>query len=150
MWRLAYPSRPVDSRFCACVQHAVYSNSIGDYCSRFKPRASPIALPIFWLTSRRNSLVGRLKAIIKRLRHLNSVAERPIYIGHKENRIYHRQDCKYAMRMKRGRRFLYTQKQALAERFRPCNSCRPDRNPYSLDEKRPGFWETFRKTSSWE
>jgi methylphosphotriester-DNA--protein-cysteine methyltransferase len=89
-------------------------------------------------------MFGRLKAVRTRMWQLNAAAERPIYIGHKENRVYHRHDCKYGMKMRRGRRFLYTQKRAWAEGFRPCSVCQPDRHPYKEGERRPGFWDSLR------
>jgi methylphosphotriester-DNA--protein-cysteine methyltransferase len=91
----------------------------------------------------------RLKAIFKRLRQQNAAAERPMYIGHKWRRVYHRQHCKWAMRIWRSsRRFLFTREQAMAEGFRPCKSCQPDRNPYKPGDERPGFQETFAKVTS--
>lgn len=109
--------------------------------------------PIGWgheldmqLTSWRNGMFGRLKAVIKRIRQLNAATERPKYIGHKANRIYHRHDCKYGMKMRRGRRFLYSQSQARAEDFRPCNFCQPHRHPYKPGEKPPSFWDSLRSS----
>jgi len=62
------------------------------------------------------------------------------YLGHRGNMIYHRDDCEYGRMMRRGRRLLRSQNQAVNEGFRPCKICQPDRNPYSQGEWVPDVW----------
>ena len=88
-------------------------------------------------------MFGRLKTIVKRMRQLNAASERLMYFGQRASRIYHRQDCKYGMKIRHSKRLLHTQEQAWAEGFRPCNYCQPDRYPHLPGEKAPGFRETF-------
>ena len=86
-------------------------------------------------------MLNRLKTVLKKI--FTPSPRTPFYLGHVENRIYHREDCRFGMTIRR-RRFLFTQLQAVEEGYKPCKECQPDRYPYTKGEWVPNVWEMHR------
>lgn len=81
------------------------------------------------------------KAVVRK--PFRPIPPRVYYLGHKASNIYHRDDCEYGSKMRRGFRLLKTQAQAVEEGFRPCMLCKPDRHPDKEGEWVPNFWNEF-------